>query len=239
MNCKMLLRWLFLPLLLGGLIGCQTMSENKIASGAAIGGVTGALAGGVIGHQSGHATEGALIGAAAGAAVGSGVGWVLDRQAKKFDEIEDVEVETYEESSGDTGTYSQGGETGGAVEPEPAHLTLRMDSEVLFEKGSSQIKPEGSQKLAEIAQVLRDYPDSKIMVKGYTSSEGGDAFNQDLSQRRADVVRNHLIANKVAPGRITAIGMGSSNPIASNDTEIGRMQNRRVEIDVFPSEEVR
>lgn len=224
---------LILPALALGPVGCETMKEHKIASGAVIGGATGALAGGVIGHQTGNKTAGALIGAATGAAIGGGIGWYLDRQEEKFRKIEDVEV-IRTESAPPVSTETL------QTEARPVeHLTLRMNNEVLFAQGAASLTAEGTQKVAQIAQVLRDYPDALVIVRGYASSEGRDDYNLGLSQARADMVKNTLIANKVSPARITSIGMGESNPIASNDTETGRIQNRRVEIEVFPPEDVK
>ncbi|OPZ09010.1 MAG: putative lipoprotein YiaD precursor [candidate division BRC1 bacterium ADurb.BinA292] len=98
--------------------------------------------------------------------------------------------------------------------------------------------PRGKQKVAEVAAVLLEYPDSDVLVKGYASSEGAEAYNLELSERRAKAVQNELIANRVSASRIQAIGFGEADPIASNETEAGRALNRRVEIDVYPRGEV-
>ena len=220
---KTAMAWVLLglaPVILMGLTGCQTMKEHKKTTGAVLGAATGAAAGAVIGHQSGNRTEGALIGAAAGAAIGTGVGALLSRQAEQLEKIEDVEVQT-DQTAGNE------------------HLVVRMSSEVLFEKSSSALKPQGLSRLAEIAVVLRESPESRVIIKGYASAEGEDEYNMKLSQRRADSVRNALIGERVAQSRISALGMGESNPIAGNDTEAGRASNRRVEIEVFPGSEIR
>lgn len=235
---RLMVTLLALPVLLLGPIGCQTMQEHKIATGSAIGAGAGALLGGVIGHQSGHTEGGALIGAATGALLGGGVGYILDRQAKQFQAIRDLQVEKVP-AGPEVVAPPPAPNAPPVQEQRPEHLTLKMQSEMLFQRGSSALTPEGTQKLAQIADTLRQYPDSDVIVKGYTSIEGGDALNMNLSQARASVVKNTLVAYRVAPERITAIGMGSSNPIANNDSEVGRMQNRRVEIDVFPRGEVR
>ncbi len=220
------LMWMLVPVLIIGPTGCQTMGEHKVASGATIGAITGAVAGGIIGHQSGHKYEGAAIGAAAGGLLGAGVGWAVDRQAKKFDRIDQVDVETYEE------TYYPEED---AYRPE--HLELSIHELVLFEQGSSALTAKGAEKIAEIADVLVEYPDSRVVVMGYASSEGSDATNVDLSQRRADMVRNHLTANRVDPRRVEAVGLGESAPVGDNQTEAGRTMNRRVVIEVYPSGE--
>src|SRR5690606_25552658 len=106
---------------------------------------------------------------------------------------------------------------------------------VLFEKGQASLLPGAQPKLQEIARILNEYPNSVVMIRGYTSSEGGDGINIPLSQNRADMVLKTLIGYGVSPQRLTSIGLGSSNPIASNDTEAGRAMNRRVEIEVLPT----
>ena len=105
---------------------------------------------------------------------------------------------------------------------------------MLFDKGSSALTARGVTRVREIAQVLRDYPDSDVYIRGYSSSEGDDKVNYELSQRRAEVVRNASIAAGIDPVRLFAQGMGSSNPLADNNTESGRIQNRRVELIVVP-----
>lgn len=215
-----------------GLVGCETMREHKTATGATIGAVAGGAAGGVIGHQSGHTGAGVAIGAAAGAALGGGIGYWMDRQAKKYDNIEEVQVEKVPETQTSTTTAT----TTGAAATTPAHVTLRMSSELLFDKDSAALKPAGDQKLKEIAQVMNEDPESRVVVKGYTSSEGSDDYNMRLSENRAKVVANTLIGYGVNPNRVTSLGMGESSPVGDNATEAGRAQNRRVEIEVYPKE---
>lgn len=222
---KVLATFGLLPALILGSVGCETMNEHKILSGSAIGGATGALAGAVIGHQSGHSGTGALIGAAAGAAVGGGVGYLLDRQEKKFKQINDMEVERVraEERS----------RASGRVEVRE-HLILRLSDQVLFERGSAALSPEGTQKLQEVARVLKDYPDSNMVVRGYASAEGSAERNQELSERRANNVKNALIDFGVASERLNAVGLGSTTAMGDNTTASGRAINRRVEIEVIP-----
>jgi outer membrane protein OmpA-like peptidoglycan-associated protein len=226
-----------------GLTGCRTMDEHRTVTGAVAGTVVGAAAGALIAEDS---AKGALIGAAAGAAIGGGVGYLLQRQKDKFDKIEGVEAteQTVLVPQQQTGAEAGGAEAwedGAEVQPveyvETQGLTLNLQEQVLFAVNSSALTSAGTTKVAEIAAVLREFPDSDVFILGYTSSDGGDAYNVELSQRRADAVRNTLIANQVAANRLTALGMGASNPIASNDTAEGRSANRRVEIIVVPREE--
>ena len=211
-----------------GPVGCETMEQHKIASGATIGAVSGAALGGIIGHQSGHTAGGAAIGALAGGALGAGVGYYLDRQAKQFQRIENMQVEKVPASKEvDPVTHA----------PEPEHLTLRMSNEVLFDPNSAALRPEGNAKLRETAQILKQYPKSRVIVKGYTSAEGTERRNQELSEERAKSVANTLMGYEVESSRVTAVGLGSSEPIADNQSPAGRAQNRRVEIDIIPTEE--
>jgi outer membrane protein OmpA-like peptidoglycan-associated protein len=223
---------LLVPTLLIVPMGCETMSEHRVISGTAIGATAGALAGGIIGHQSGNKGAGIAIGAAAGALMGAGVGAYLDHRAKKFEKIEDVEVERVPEKSADQVQREYPSE---APRPQPEHIKLVINSMTLFEQGSSALAAQGSAKLDDIARVLNEQPDERIIVRGYTSSEGGDELNQALSERRAKAVSNYLIGRGVDPNRITSIGMGESNPVGDNATASGRSMNRRVEIEVFPS----
>lgn len=103
-------------------------------------------------------------------------------------------------------------------------------SGVLFETGGDQLSESAQQRLDTVAQALAAYPDRSIRVEGYTDSQGSDATNQELSQRRADAVRTYLEQHGVEPGQLRAVGRGESNPVASNDTADGRATNRRVEI---------
>lgn len=204
------------------LTGCEWMSEHRTATGAGIGTVAGAAAGAAIGRDA----EGALIGAAAGAALGGGIGYILQRQKDAFDRIEEVEARQT--------TVNLPPVSPSAPPQQAQAVTVTIGSEVLFDQGSSALTAHGVQKLREVAQVMNQEPNSQIYVMGYTSSEGADQFNMELSQSRANVVKNQLIAYGVAPGRIHALGMGESNPVATNETEAGRMRNRRVEIHVVP-----
>lgn len=234
-----------------GLSGCETANEHRTATGAVVGTVVGATAGALLAGDDDRG-KGALIGAAAGAAVGGGIGYVLQRQKDKFNEIDGVEANeetvyvpapqdadapTADESGALDDTTWDTGEEASAQEVSlvPAQgLSMSLTEQLLFPVNSSALTPEGTRKVGEIADVLREFPESDVFVMGYTSSDGDDAYNVQLSQRRADAVRNTLIANQISPSRITALGMGSSNPVATNDTAAGRLQNRRVEINVVP-----
>lgn len=217
-------------------VGCQTARNHPTKTGAVTGALLGATAGALLDKD--HPERGALIGAAAGGAVGAGVGHMIKKQQEAFNRIEGVEAQQrtiiiQQEAMQDQLDSQQQAQQENTQKPA---LLVTMQSQVLFPVGSSALSEAGKQKMKEVAQVLNQYPDSQCYVRGYTSSEGDDKLNFELSQRRAEVIRNELVANGVAASRLTAHGMGSSNPVATNSTEAGRAQNRRVEIVVVPNE---
>jgi outer membrane protein OmpA-like peptidoglycan-associated protein len=103
-------------------------------------------------------------------------------------------------------------------------------SDVLFDTGSYTLKPGAREKLAKISGIVLAHPGLSLQIEGHTDSVGGDDFNQQLSERRADSVRDFLAQQGVAPSSITAHGFGKTQPVASNDTPEGRQRNRRVEL---------
>jgi outer membrane protein OmpA-like peptidoglycan-associated protein len=103
-------------------------------------------------------------------------------------------------------------------------------SDVLFDFNQATLKPGTKEKLAKVSGILLAYPTIHLSVEGYTDSVGTDEYNQKLSERRADAVRDYLTSNGINPGNVQAQGLGKANPVASNDTAAGRQQNRRVEM---------
>jgi outer membrane protein OmpA-like peptidoglycan-associated protein len=199
------------------LLGCQTQGtvmEKKAARGALLGTLAGAAAGAAIGGHE-HRAGGALIGAAAGALAGGTIGAYLDRQAQELDAIPGAEVQKRDDS-----------------------ILVNFQSALLFDFGSSTLQPGAYDRMRTLARTLNNYPKSDVIIKGHTDSVGAEDYNQTLSEKRADRVRTFLVSEGVAPTRITAIGYGESMPIAANSTDSGRSQNRRVEIEIRPYEEV-
>ncbi len=236
----LILSMLLIPALMMG-SGCQTIKDNpRTAGGTAGGAALGALAGGIIGHQTGHRGAGAVIGALGGAALGATIGRQMDNQAKLYDRIEGLEVEmrNAQESQYQAPQWQPEYEQMKAAQP--PHLNLRLSNDVLFQRGSAVLAEGARTKLGEIAQIMRDHPNSQIRIKGYASSEGEEQMNLELSRRRAAIVADTLVSLGINPTRIVQVaGFGESFPIASNETEAGRAMNRRVEIEIFPAEEVR
>ena len=113
-------------------------------------------------------------------------------------------------------------------------LTVTFKSDFLFSVNSSTLLPGAFDELDRVANVLNQYPESTIRISGHTDSTGSDDHNQKLSELRAQSVKNALKGMGVDPARMTIIGYGESKPIASNATEAGRLQNRRVEIRIIP-----
>lgn len=189
--------------------------ERKISK-AAIGGVIGAaggyLAGDVIGGR-GDRTE-KIVGAGIGAIAGGAIGAYMDKQ----------ERELRQKTAG----------TGVDVTRDGDELVLNMPSGVTFATNSYAIQPQFQTTLNEVAQTLAAYPSTYIDVYGHTDSTGGDAINIPLSRNRAQSVANYLSSRGVNAARIATQGFGSSQPVASNDTEAGKQANRRVEIRIVP-----
>ncbi len=199
------------------LVACQSTGgalDSKTKKGVLLGTLAGAAAGAAIGGSD-HRAGGALIGAATGAIAGGLIGSYLDKQAAELDAIPGAEVEKRDDS-----------------------ILVNFQSQLLFDSGSSSLHPGAYDRLRTLARTLNNYPKSQIIIKGHTDAEGSERFNQTLSEQRADRVRSFLISEGVATSRITALGFGESLPVATNSTPDGRSQNRRVELEIRPHEDV-
>jgi len=116
------------------------------------------------------------------------------------------------------------------IETRAGRLVLQLPNDVLFDTGSSTLKPATREKLAKISGIVLAHPGLTLQIEGHTDSVGGDQMNQQLSERRADSVRDFLISQGVAGSSVSAQGFGKTRPVASNDTAEGRQKNRRVEL---------
>lgn len=123
-----------------------------------------------------------------------------------------------------------------AVKDEPRGTVITMPAGVLFASGKSDLLPGAQAKLDPVAEALSHEQDHKILIEGHTDSQGSDASNQALSERRAQTVRDYFASRGVPANQITATGLGESRPIANNATAEGRANNRRVEIVIQPVE---
>ena len=104
---------------------------------------------------------------------------------------------------------------------------------IFFDYGKSTIRPESTNELERLTKLLNDVPSLKIEISGYTDSKGSAEFNQKLSENRAKAILDYLIKVSIAADRLTSIGYGKEQPIASNDTDDGRQMNRRTEFKVL------
>ena len=188
--------------------------HKRTKQGAAIGAAAGAVVGTVIGHQNDEKGEGAVIGAAAGAGIGALIGRRMDKQQAELEQIQGVEV----------------------TRPSEDRIDVTLRNEVLFDVDSSTLRASARDELDKLAEVFRKYPDTVLRVEGHADSTGTYSHNQQLSDRRAESVRNYLERRGVSGARIDAIGYGESEPRASNATAEGRQLNRRVEITIQATE---
>lgn len=191
----------------------QTQRGNT-GAGAAIGAVVGAAAGALSGDGSTSRRDRALIGAAVGAAAGGGIGAYMDKQEQELRR------------------NMQG--TGIEVDRRGDDITLNMPSGVTFGFDSSNLTPAANSALNDVANVLTQYPETRVNIAGHTDSTGDASYNQGLSERRARSVGNYLMQAGVSGNRLNMMGYGENQAIASNSTESGRAQNRRVEITLSP-----
>ena len=203
------------------LAGCSSIDESnglKVHSntktGALIGAAAGAAAGALSNKKGDQARKNAMIGAGIGALAGAAVGHYMDKQQE----------ELRDQLRGSGVSVTRVGDT----------IVLNMPSDVTFPTGSADIDGKFFPVLDEVAQILTQYPSTYIDVVGHADSQGGDDYNLDLSERRANSTAGYLANHKVKSERIYIAGMGERQPIASNTTADGRAKNRRVEITLRP-----
>ena len=190
--------------------------SNK-AKGGAIGAGAGGVAGGVIGKQLGNTALGAIIGAAVGGTAGVVIGNEMDKRAKEMQQ--DMQ--------------------GAKIERVGEGIKITFDSGLLFDVNKSDLRPQAKTNLESLAKILNKYDDTNILVEGDTDNSGTEEYNQQLSERRAQSVANYLMGLGVTGARISTVGLGELNPIASNDSVEGRQQNRRVEVAIFANDKLK
>jgi outer membrane protein OmpA-like peptidoglycan-associated protein len=195
--------------------GCESMSDTQrqTATGAGI----GAAAGAVLGVATGGGNKGKS--AATGAAIGAGVGAIGGYIWSKRMEEQKAQME---QATAGTGIDVQ--------RTADNQIKVNIPSDAGFDVNRSVIRPQLGAVLDKFAQGMRDNASTQIRIIGHTDSTGSDAINNPLSRDRAASTRDYLAARGVAANRIATEGRGSHEPVASNATESGRAQNRRVEI---------
>ena len=199
-------------IIFASLFACAGASRKTtgLGAGAAIGAAGGAILGQVIGRDTESTLIGAGIGAAIGGLAGHQIGAYMDRQQQELQ----AAVAQSEALS---------------VRREQDILTATFKSEMMFDSDSSTLKPGAYAEIGRVADILVKYPQTTIRVEGHTDTKGAEDYNQKLSEKRAESVKNAMVQKAVAPSRISTIGYGESQPISSNDA-----LNRRVTIVITP-----
>jgi outer membrane protein OmpA-like peptidoglycan-associated protein len=194
--------------------GCATKTQEAGLIGAGAGAAIGAW----IGSNNGGTAEGAIIGAAVGGAAGALIGRQMDQKADELARrLPDARVERVGEG-----------------------ILVTFDSGILFGFDSADLQATAQTNLAALANSLDDIEeDAVLMVVGHTDATGSQDYNQRLSERRAQSAARYLQAQGMRPANLETLGLGESEPVASNDTEIGQAENRRVEVAIFASAEYR
>lgn len=195
--------------------GCKTM--NKSQKGAVIGGTSGGVVGGVIGRSVGNTAMGAIIGATVGGVGGAVIGRQMDKQAEEIaKEMGDAEV--IREGEG---------------------IVIKFKEQVLFAYDRSDLNANAKASLDKLRTTLLKYPETNITVIGHTDSKGTRKYNQTLSESRANSVATYTSQNGIDNNRLTTIGKGETDPIATNETAEGSASNRRVEFVITANEKMK
>ncbi|HKK92412.1 MAG TPA: OmpA family protein [Longimicrobiales bacterium] len=204
-------------LTVGALIGAFAIggcaSLNNTERGGLIGAAAGAAAGAAIGDNT---AKGAIIGAALGGTAGAIIGRRMDQKAEELRrQLDNATVERVGEG-----------------------ILITFDSGILFDFDSAALRPEARTNLAQLAVTLEDMEDDAVlMVAGHTDSVGDEIYNLRLSERRAEAAANFVVSAGLPRGNVQAVGLGETEPVATNETEAGRQENRRVEVAIYASEE--
>ncbi|SEP25603.1 OmpA family protein [Niastella yeongjuensis] len=197
------------------LAGCKSM--NKTTKGAIIGTAGGGAVGAVIGKVAGNTALGAVIGAAVGGATGAVIGHKMDKQAKEIEsQVPGAKVDRVGEG-----------------------IVVEFSDKILFATNQFTLNAAASTNLDKLATILKGYPDTDIEIQGHTDSQGADDYNMTLSEKRAASVATYLKGKGIAAGRIKTKGFGETAPVATNDTEDGRAQNRRVNFLITANEKMK
>lgn len=203
------------------LSACTTINpytNEKQTSKAVIGAGSGALFGAVVGLIAGDNSRDrrkkALLGAGLGAIAGGGIGYYMDVQEAKL----------RQKLSG----------TGVSVTRDGDNIILNMPSNITYAVGSSNINSQFYNVLNSVDIVVKEYNKTLIEIQGHTDATGSEQSNQVLSEKRASAVSDYFLSRDINPLRLATYGYGENHPVASNETEQGRQQNRRVEIILVP-----
>jgi outer membrane protein OmpA-like peptidoglycan-associated protein len=198
------------------LTSCDSLNNmNRTQKGAGIGAAAGAILGGVLGNnlgKGGNGALGAVLGGAFGGIIGGAIGQKMDKQARKISEaLPGATVERIGEG---------------------IKLTLGENA-VRFETNKATLTTDAKANIDKLVPVFKEYSKTDIKIFGYTDSSGKPEYNLVLSEKRADAVKKYLVAHGISDSRFNIIGMGIADPIATNDTDAGKSENRRVEFAII------
>jgi outer membrane protein OmpA-like peptidoglycan-associated protein len=194
---------------------CASFTTQQ--KGAMIGAATGAVAGGAIGKANGSTAKGAIIGAMVGGIAGGIIGRQMDKQAAEIaQKIPGATVERVGEG-----------------------IQVTFESGLLYDFDSDRVRGDAGANLRNLAESLDQYPNTDLLIVGHTDADGPSEYNEDLSGRRARAAADYLAARGVERRRLRTTGRGEREPVASNDSEVGRERNRRVEVAIYASEAYR
>ena len=210
--------------LVAGLSSCEaTKNANNAQKGAVIGTAGGAILGAIIGNNAGKGGKGeigAVIGGVVGGTAGVLIGNKMDKQAQKIEEeIPGAKVERIEDG---------------------ILVTFDENSGVQFATNMFNITSSSEVMLTKLANILKEYPDTNVLVVGHTDSSGPADYNMTLSEKRAYAVTNYFVQSKgLSSTRFTTTWFGEDQPIADNSTVEGRAKNRRVNVAIVPNEKMK
>ncbi len=203
------------------LSSCESVKNTSNAQrGVAIGAVGGAILGGVLGNnvgKGGNGALGAVLGGVVGGVAGGVIGNKMDKQAREIDNAL---------PGADVVRVGEG-----------IKLVLGENA-VRFDFNKSTLTAQAKANLDKLVKVFTEYPDTNIVIYGYTDSSGADDYNLKLSQQRAEAVKSYLSKKGVSSARFTTTGMGEADPIESNETDAGRSKNRRVEFAITANDKM-
>ncbi|MFN3997738.1 OmpA family protein [Algoriphagus sp.] len=192
-------------------LNCKTSNAVK---GGAIGGTAGGVIGGLLSKK--NTATGIIVGAAIGGSAGAIIGREMDKQAEELRrDLKGAKVERVGEG-----------------------IKITFDSGLLFGFDQATLNSSSKGNLENLASTLKKYEDTRILIEGHTDSVGEESYNLSLSRNRSAAVKNYLGNLGVATSRMNSTGLGESSPVASNESESGRAQNRRVEVAIYANKKM-
>ena len=214
------MKFMTLGMCLAVIVSCGTATKNGALIGTGAGAALGAIIGKIAGNTAVGAAIGGAIGAVAGGVAGTLIGKKMDKQAEELRQIAGAQVDTVTDVNGFEG------------------IKVTFDNGILFGFNSSTLGKDAKASLDKFATSLLNNPQTDVQIYGHTDNVGTRAANEKVSNARATEVQNYLTKAGVPKARLTSQGLAFDYPVASNDTEAGRAQNRRVEIYITANEDM-